>query len=571
MSLGQIFSRWSLQRRFTWLAGAGFVLLSCGALGAIVALQNAQMEHSLEQFSSSQLDSLDVLIATAMNNRPGDQKDIGIKIYNEWFTQRNTSAVGDQVWSVWSDKMRGFMATTAPKVEPKLPQDDIDKEAMATGQTVRRFQGDSYRMSKPIVLGVSGGTDRASCHACHDAMGQKDGDVIAVLSSRVDVGSERSRERKILAGLLTIGFAVTLGAVFGLRHTLIRLVTGPVASITKQMEKLAGGQLDVVVTDTERQDEIGAMARAFAVFRENAVERATLEAAQAEESAARAKRIQRIDEMVHRFEQSVAEVLATLTAASERLQSTARGMTDTSANAASGAESSATAALQAGESVKAVFEAADQLSTAINAIGAELTQSTALSHDAVAGVEESVTQMRALADSIHQIRDIVDLIDGIAEQTNLLALNATIEAARAGEAGKGFAVVATEVKALATQTGTATKDINERIGSIHQSTDQTAAAVTKVRDIIGRMDHALLTIASAVEQQDAATREIAANSQRASDNTVRVSNNVQVVANSVHQVDASGRALNEVVTDLGKQATALRNEVNRFLQGIREA
>jgi methyl-accepting chemotaxis protein len=341
--------------------------------------------------------------------------------------------------------------------------------------------------------------------------------------------------------------------------------------MTRQMEKLAAGQLDVAVKDIERQDEIGAMARAFAIFRENAVERVALASAQAEESASRAKRIQRIDEMVRHFEVTVAKVLSTLSASTGSLQETARVMADTTSNAASTVGSSAAATARASESVKSVFEASGRMSVAINSISAELSKSTTMSHSAVESVEASASQMRALADSIHQIREIVDMINGIAGQTNLLALNATIEAARAGSAGKGFAVVATEVKALATQTAKATKDITDKIGNIQSGTDQTVEAVQKVRDIIENMDHALTTIAAAVKEQDSATREISASSQQAATDTDQVAEGIQVVAKDVQKVDSYGSALKQVVIDLSQQAATLRTEVELFIHGIRES
>ncbi|MCW2247388.1 methyl-accepting chemotaxis protein [Azospirillum fermentarium] len=562
--------RRSLQRQFMALVAVGIVFLSCGAVGAIGWLQQSQMMHNIEAFSRNELGSLHALIVSVMAKRVEDPEDVGISVFNNWFKQRNSDYPGE-LWSTWSPAVTRYMHDSAPGTPPKRPQDAIDEEALRTGTVVGRVEGDSYRMALPIVLGVTPGADQEVCFSCHGAMGLQKGDVIAVLSSRLTLSAERDRLFAILAALVGGGVGLTVLGMLAVRLLLARLVTGPVSAMTRSMDRLAAGDLDCPVEGTGRGDEIGAMARALTVFRANALEKHRLEGEQAREAAARNERMTRIEGLVRRFEETVAQVLATLATSTQRLHGTARSMTETADVASERSDRTAEAATTASGSVQAVFAAADQLASSIRCIGDEVTRSAQVSKEAVAGASRSAERVRALEDAARQVGSIVDLINGIAEQTNLLALNATIEAARAGEAGKGFAVVAGEVKQLASQTMAATRDIMDRVNAIGTETAHAVDAVNDIASTIQTIDGALASIASSVEQQDSATRDIAASSQRAAAGTIAVSDNIRVVVSSIHKVDEVGHALTGVIEDLATQAQTLRQEVDRFLSGIRTA
>jgi methyl-accepting chemotaxis protein len=174
-----------------------------------------------------------------------------------------------------------------------------------------------------------------------------------------------------------------------------------------------------------------------------------------------------------------------------------------------------------------------------------------------------------LQDAAQKIGEVVQLINDIAAQTNLLALNATIEAARAGDAGKGFAVVASEVKNLANQTAKATEDIQSQVGQMQSVTGNTVDAIKNITGTIRRMSEIATTIASAVEEQGAATREIARNIQEAARGTQEVSSNIGGV---VQAADETGRGAGQTLDaarSLNQHADRLGHEVESFIGTIR--
>ena len=221
--------------------------------------------------------------------------------------------------------------------------------------------------------------------------------------------------------------------------------------------------------------------------------------------------------------------------------------------------------------MRAVAATTDELSVSTGEIGRQIAQSRGVTQAAVEEAERTGTQVKNLAEAAHQIGQVVDLINNIASQTNLLALNATIEAARAGEAGRGFAVVASEVKTLANQTAKATEEIGAKIISIQAATGSTVDAIDHIRGTIAEISQIAVAIASAIEEQGAATKEIARNVQQAARGTQQVSTNIAGVTGAASETGTAAGQVLGAASELSEQSEALRAEVNRFLAEIRAA
>jgi methyl-accepting chemotaxis protein len=374
---------------------------------------------------------------------------------------------------------------------------------------------------------------------------------------------------KIVIGLvilLVVGIAALAYA------TVARGVVRPVNGMTSAMQRLAGGDRNVEIPGAGRNDEVGAMAAAVRVFKDNMVEAERLKAEQETSKAkSEAEKKAAMNKMADEFEASVKGVVHTVSVASSELQGTAQSMTATAEETRRQSTAVATASEQASTNVQTVASAAEELSSSIAEIGRQVAESTRITGKAVQDARQSNDRVQALAEAAQKIGDVVKLINDIAGQTNLLALNATIEAARAGEAGKGFAVVASEVKSLANQTAKATEEIAAQINAIQGATAGAVTAIQAIGETIGRVNEIATTIASAVEEQGAATKEIARNVQQASAGTTEVRSRIAGVTQAA---DETGTAASKVLGasgDLAKHAETLRGQVDSFIAEIRAA
>ncbi len=360
--------------------------------------------------------------------------------------------------------------------------------------------------------------------------------------------------------------------VLGCSLVIGRSVTRPLARITGLTERLASGDSAFEVPYTERHDEVGGLAKALAVFKDNASAVQQMHAEQEElKHKADSEKRKAMADLAGQFEASVQAVVRDVFVEAREMQQAAQGMAETANKASERASVVADACQQASTNVQTVASAAGQLSSSISEISQRVAQAAQVADKAAADGQRTNETVEGLAAAAHKIGEVIDLINQIASQTNLLALNATIEAARAGEAGKGFAVVASEVKSLASQTAKATEEISAQITAIQTETQHVVGNIQNIRTTIMEVNEISSSIAAAVEEQGAATQAIARSVQDAASGTNQVSRNISGVTEATSQ---TGQVAGQVLQSSGRlthKLQTLQDEVSAFVAGVRAA
>jgi methyl-accepting chemotaxis protein len=396
------------------------------------------------------------------------------------------------------------------------------------------------------------------------------------------------------ATMIAIAIAA-LVAGFLIAFLIARGIVKPVSGLTAGMKELAGGNFNVILPGLDRYDEVGEMALAVETFKVKAAEKAEREAQERQEENARKAEERRLTEereaarqkaadekaaaerraamhaLADQFEKAVGNIVSNVSSASTELEAAATTLTKTADTTQNLAGMVAAASEEASANVQSVASATDELSSSINEISRQVQQASRVALAAVKQAERTDGRINALSEAAQRIGNVVKLISAVAEQTNLLALNATIEAARAGASGKGFAVVAAEVKALAAQTAKATDEISSQITGMQSETVEAVAAIKEIGGTIGNISEITAAIASAVEEQGAATQEIARNVQEASKGTHQVASNIVDVNRGAGETGSASTQVLASAQSLSKEGSVLKMEVDKFLDTVRTA
>ena len=359
--------------------------------------------------------------------------------------------------------------------------------------------------------------------------------------------------------LLWIISALVCSAVLvGLVSIFVGMVR-PLAAMTHAMRDLADGNLKTLIPYINRRDEIGSMAAAVEVFRDNGMrmmesDRHVTELRATADQQQLQAQIDVCRTLEAELDSAVAEVLDISNDASQRGEAAVRDAQTIAMEACAVAASSK----QATSNVTSVSAATEQLSAAGREIARRTMDTARFANSAAAEVVQASVTVKALNEAAIRIEAVIKIISEVAEHTNLLALNATIEAARAGEAGRGFSVVAQEVKALSKKTSEAVDDISQRIRDICQASRESIEVMQKVGAAVSGIQEVTGAVAAAAEEQEVTLLDVARSLTEASLGVSVVSENVTRISDRSAEIESQSRQVSELINGTNGRVSELR-------------